>query len=72
MSEIGTDVKPVQLTKAKLRIVVNEFGIVNDLNLLQFWKAYSPIPVTVLPFNADGIIIAPLRSVPKVVALPTF
>ena len=45
-----TDVNLLQYWKAKLPILVTEFGIVTDVNNLQSQKAMFPILVTVYSF----------------------
>jgi hypothetical protein len=70
-SEIVNDVNPVQNTNAKSPIDVTELGIVNDVTRLQPLKEELPMAVTGLPLKSAGMVIAPLRPVPIVVAPPS-
>ena len=73
VSELGImiEVKLVQISKAFEPMVVT---CVPDKSIEvkpeHPAKAYSPMPVTVYPSTVEGIVIAPLKSVPLVVALP--
>ena len=68
-------VRPVQLLKAHLPILVTELGMVMLVKLLQYAKAFSPIILTgyVVPLylTDDGMVLLPVYTLPLYSSLPS-